>query len=468
MIHRLLTQVLLLNQAGILLYFLGLNLMYLVFIIRAFLAIRRYHEEVAVEQLENTFESTHYKPVTLICPAYNESTGIIASVNSLLGLSYPEIQLIVVNDGSTDDTLAKLIEAFRLKPSYRVVRHALPAAPIRGVYESPMLPQLLVVDKENAGKADALNCGLNLAHYPLICCMDGDSHLERDALIRGTRPFFTMPHVAATAGVIRPLNGCKVTPMGIRGIALPGNWLARLQVVEYLRAFLYGRMGMADLESLFIVSGAFGIFRRDLLLEVGGFHRTIGEDFELVVRMHHRLLDKGAPYRMVMVPDPVCWTEVPEDTGSLSRQRNRWQRGLMDSLWLHREMWFNPDYGVVGMFSMPYFLIFEAAAPLIETSGYLCFVYASFAGKTHLPFAIAFFFVALFMGIFNGQLAVILEQITKRPYQGMGDWWKLLLCCILENFGYRQRTLWWRLQGCFDWLRGKDHWGDVKRKVTTT
>ena len=464
MIDRLLTSLLLLNQWGILLYFLAMNVTHFVLIVRAYLATRRYHAELEVDQLEDYFDSIHVKPITLICPAYNESAGVVASVNSLLGLRYPEFQVVVVNDGSKDDTLEKLIEAFRLRPSSRVTRQVLPTGKIRGVYESAFLPRLVVVDKENGGKADALNCGLNVATFPLVCCMDGDSLLENDALLRVTRPFLDQPHVVATAGVIRPLNGCRVTPMGIRGIFMPKNWLARMQVVEDLRSFLFGRMGLSDIGSLFIVSGAFGVFRRNLLMEIGGFHKTIGEDFELVVRMHHHLRSQGRPYKIVMVPDPVCWTEVPEDAGTLRRQRNRWQRGLLDSLWIHREMWFNAEFGRIGLFSMPYFLVFEAAAPIIEIVGYGFFFYALYEGKVHGPFAMAFFCVALLLGVVNSQVAILLEQITNHPYQRVGDWAMLLLCGVLENFGFRQRTLFWRLKGIIDWFRGKEGWGHMQRK----
>ena len=463
MIDRLLSQLAILDQWGILAYFLIMNLLFLFLIIRAYLAIRKYHEEIRVDRIEDSFESIHLKPVTLICPLHNEGAGAVLTVQNLLGLRYPEFQVVVVNDGSNDDTLAQLIQTFHLYPSNRVIRVLLPTQRVIQVYESAFLPRLVVVDKENGGKADALNCGLNLASFPLVCCVDGDSLLEQDALLCVTRPFLDLPNVVATSGIVRPVNGCNVTPMGIRGIELPTSWLARMQVVEYLRSFLYGRMGQSELGSIFIVSGAFGVFRRELLLEIGGFYKTIGEDFELVLRLHHHLLAKGEPYQVVMVPDPVCWTEVPEDLGTLSRQRNRWQRGLLDSLWLHRELWFNSDFGLIGLFSLPHFLIFEAAAPVLEVLGYLYFLYALVEGKTHLPFALAFFCVALLMGVFNSQVAVILEQITNHPYQRMGDWCLLLFCSVLENFGYRQRTLWWRLLGIFDWLRKKQHWGHMVR-----
>jgi cellulose synthase/poly-beta-1,6-N-acetylglucosamine synthase-like glycosyltransferase len=294
--------------------------------------------------------------------------------------------------------------------------------------------------------------------------MDGDSLLENDALLRVTRPFLDRPNVVATAGVIRPLNGCTVTAMGITDIRLPTSWLARMQAVEYMRSFLFGRLGLSNLGGMFIVSGAFGVFRKDLLLEMGGFHKTIGEDFELVVRLHHHLKGSGRPYQIVMVPDSVCWTEVPEDLGTLKRQRNRWQRGLLDTLWIHREMGFNPDYGAIGLFSIPYFLFFEATAPLIELGGCLVFAVTLCLGGDQGGFNLAFLGVAVLLGIFNSHMAIILEQITKHPYRRGKDWALLLACAFMENFGFRQLTLVWRLAGTFDWLRGKEGWGHMKRK----
>ena len=417
------------------------------------------------DRLDTAFETSHYKPMTLICPAYNEEAGVVPSVNSLISLRYPEFQVVVVNDGSKDATLEKLIEAFRLKPSHRVLRQLLPTKEVRGIYESAYVPNLVVVDKANGGKADALNCGINLARYPLVCCMDGDSLLENDSLLRIARPFMDRPHLVASGGVIRPLNGCRVTAMGIRGIHLPDSWLARFQIVEYLRAFLFGRVGLASLDTMFIVSGAFGVFRKELIVQSGGFETaTIGEDFELVVRMHRCLREWKRPYHITLVPDPVCWTEVPEDTKVLGRQRNRWQRGLLETLWKHRRMWFNPKYGRVGLFSMPYFIFFEALAPVIEVLGYVVFAWSLWTHSINSAFAILFIYVALLLGVLNSVVSVVLQEISGHRYQGLKAWSLLLFTAVAENFGYRQMTVWWRLKGTFDWIRGKEGWGQMKRK----
>jgi cellulose synthase/poly-beta-1,6-N-acetylglucosamine synthase-like glycosyltransferase len=450
---------------GILLYFLVYHLLHFFLMLRAFHSIRNYLSEMDTDRLDAAFQTSHIKPITLICPAYNEESGVVASVNSLISLRYPEFQVVVVNDGSSDATLARLIAAFKLKPSQRVLRELIPTQAVHAIYESAYVPNLMVVDKANGGKSDALNCGVNLARYPLVCCMDGDSLLENDALLRIARPFMDSPNLVASGGVIRPLNGCKVTPMGIRGIFMPTSWLARFQVVEYLRAFLFGRVGLASLDSLFIVSGAFGVFRRDLLVEVGGFlTTTIGEDFEVVVRLHHHLRDEHRPYHITLVADPVCWTEVPEDRKTMRRQRNRWQRGMLDALWLHRHMWFNPKYGRIGLFSMPYFLFFEALAPIIEVLGYALFAWAVWTRSFSTPFAALFFYLALLLGVLNSVVAVVLQAMSGHRYQGLKAWGLLLATAILENFGYRQLTVWWRLGGIVDWLRGKEGWGRMKRR----
>lgn len=450
---------------GILCYFLAMNVIQFVIMVRAFFYQRRYLDEAEADRLEDLLGTAYYLPITLICPVYNEEAGVVPAVRTLLNLRYPEHQVLVVNDGSKDGTLARLIEAYDLQPCQRVVRMAIPTEQVRGVYESQMVSNLVVVDKENGGKSDALNCGLNLAKHTLVCCMDGDCLLEHDALLRIVRPFLDVPHTVACGGVIRPLNGCRVTPAGIRGMDLPRKWLARFQVVEYLRAFLYGRVGLAAFGSLFVLSGAFGLFRRDLLLEAGGFSRkTIGEDFEAVVRLHRRLREAKRPYHIAMVPDPICWTEVPESWKILARQRNRWHRGLLETLWRHKGMFLNPRYGFVGLFSLPYFLLFEALAPVVETVGYVFFLWLLCTQALNTQFAVLFFLLAFFLGILNSLVSVLLEVHATRRYQGMRSLLGLMLVSVLENFGYRQVTVWWRLRGLVDFLRGKQQWGQMDRK----
>lgn len=451
-------------EVAILAYFLALNGLQLLFVFRSFAVVRDHQGRAEADAIEEIFGTTHHKPITLICPIFNEAAGVVKSVDSLLALRYPQTEVIVVNDGSQDRSAELLIQAFKLRPSPRVIRQRIPTRAVRGVYDSPFVPNLLFVDKENGGKSDALNCGLNLATYPLVCTMDGDSLLENDALLRAVRPFMDEAGVVAVGGVIRPVNGCRITPRGIRGIFLPASWLARFQVMEYLRAFLYGRVGLASFGMLFIVSGAFALFRREALLASGGFATsTIGEDFEMAVRLHRACRERRQPYRTSMVPDPICWTEVPEDLRTLGRQRNRWQRGLLETLWRHRRMWLNPRYGRIGMVSMPYFLLFEAAAPLLEASGYLLFAWFVLRGALDAPFVVLFLWVSVFLGILTSVVAIILEVSAGHRYQGIPALLRLLAVALLENLGYRQLTVWWRVRGTLDFLRGKRAWGRMHR-----
>ncbi|MBP1769045.1 MAG: glycosyl transferase, partial [Candidatus Aminicenantes bacterium] len=291
-------------------------------------------------------------------------------------MEYPVFEVIVVNDGSTDMTLDKLIRAFCLEKTRRVFRKVADHKPVRGIYTSSRYPKLVVVDKVNGRKADAMNAGLNVSRYPLFCAVDSDSLLEKDALLKMVRPFLEDPEkTVAAGGVIRLSNGSTFRNGQVSRVGLPRNTLARLQIIEYLRAFLGGRLGLSMLKSSLIVSGAFGLFRKDIALQCGGYRsQTIGEDIDLIVRMRGRLHERGTPFDIRFVPDPICWTEAPESFRGLARQRNRWHRGLIDTLLHNSHMLFNPSYGVTGLFALPFYLFFEMLAPLVEITGYVLFI----------------------------------------------------------------------------------------------
>jgi cellulose synthase/poly-beta-1,6-N-acetylglucosamine synthase-like glycosyltransferase len=446
---------LVISQCGLLAFFLAMNGTGLALVAGAWFAARRYLGEVEADRFEDSFESAHSKPVTVICPVRDEQAGVVARVNGLLGLHYPDFQVIVVNDGSSDGTLANLVEAFRLRPSAKVVRTQLATLPVRAIYESAFLPRLVVVDKDDGGRADALNCGLNLARFPLVCSVEDGWTVENDALLRASRPFLDRPDVVATAGAVRPLNGCQATPAGVRETGLPRAWLARMQLVEHLRTFLLGRMGLAGLGGLFLLDGAFSVFRKDLLLEAGGYRPALGEDVELMVRLHGHLRRQGRPCQVVMVPDPLAWAAVPEAAGALGRRRRRWQRVLLDVLWRHRDMWFNPDCGRVGTLALPYVLLFEAAAPALELAGWILFAVALAAHRLYGPFAVAFCLTGPVLGVAVNLAAILVEQAALHPYARLRDWLKLLGCGVAEGLVYRQVTIVWRVRGIVDWVRGQ-------------
>ena len=405
-------------------------------------------------------------PVSLLAPAFNEELTIVESVRSLLSLQYASFEIIVINDGSRDGTLARLIKAFDLEPCDREPEPAAPHKPIRGVYQCPTQPRLLVIDKENGGKADALNAGVNFSRCPILCSMDADSILEPDALLRAVRPFVEDPErTVAAGGTVRIANGCRIDGGRVMSVGLPRSPLALLQTVEYLRAFLMARLAWSRLDSLLIISGAFGLFRRDAVIAVGGYTlKTVGEDMELVVKLHRHFRDAGLPYRIAFIPEPVCWTEAPESLAVLSRQRARWHRGSLETFWRHRGMLFNRRYGRVGWLGFGNILLVDTLGPVIEALGYLLIPGFWLAGLLSLEHLLAFLAVSFAFGIAISVGSLCLEEAELRRFPRARDLLILTLAAVLENFGYRQLNNLWRLQGTWQFLRGSHSWGTMTRK----
>ncbi|MEW8969927.1 MAG: glycosyltransferase [Mesobacillus sp.] len=411
-------------------------------------------------------EDIYTKPVSIIVPAFNEEAGIVHSIRSLLSINYPVFEIIVVNDGSSDMTVDVLIEQYDMKEIKKVIRRQVNSNPIKKVYQSQILPNLYLVDKDNGGKADALNAGLNFSHYPYVCSLDGDSVLERDAFLKVMKPIIeSNEEVIASGGSIRIANGCEIRNGEVLKIGLAKNPLVIMQVIEYLRAFLMGRIGLSRHNLLLIISGAFGVFSKHWVVQAGGYRSdTVGEDMELVVRIHRLLKETKQKKRIVYVPDPVCWTEVPESTKYLKRQRRRWHRGLFESLWIHRKLTFNPKYGLIGFVSFPYFWIVEFLGPIVELSGYIYIVISLFAGGIYLEFAILIFLLSCLYGSIFSAFAILLEEWSLRKYPGISDLLKLFLYSLTETIWYRPLTVFWRCQGVWQMIRGESGWGEMKRK----
>ncbi len=450
----------------ILIYFFLINTFYLIFFIFSMFGFHRYRNMTAYINLKDVFQSPLTKPISIIAPAFNEDKNIVESVKSLLSLEYPLFEVIIVNDGSTDLTLRKLIEAFDLKKTNRIFRKIIETKNIKGIYASSSYTKLIVIDKLNGKKADALNAGLNVIRYPLFCSIDCDSLLERDALLKMIRPFLVHPdRIAGAGGIIRLSNGCSVSSGSVKRIGLPINYLARFQIIEYFRSFLAGRMGLSMIKSILILSGAFSVFRKDLVLACGGYRtNTVCEDMDLVVRMQKYIHEKKLDYRFSFVPDPICWTEAPETLKILARQRNRWHRGLIESLFFSFKMFLNPKYGMIGLFAMPFYTIFEMIGPLIEILGYIIFAVFILSGNINLPFALAFFLLAVVYGVLLSLLAILLEEFSPRKYPKVSDLFILTASSFLENILYRQFLTFVRVKAFIDFLSGKKEWGQMQRK----
>lgn len=447
-------------------FFLFVNGWYLALLVAAVVEMVQYRRLSRFENVSRLMSSPLTPSISVIAPAFNEEATIVESLHALFGLHYPNLEIVVVNDGSRDRTLEMLRENFALKPIHPIYRRLVVTAPVRGLYRSTVHPGLVVVDKENGkSKADAANAGLNVATGDLVCIMDADTLIEPNALQLMVRPFLEDPSVVAVGGTIRIVNGSAVRGGRVVDARVPRNAWAGFQVVEYFRAFLFGRLGWNRLGGNLIVSGGFGLFDREAVLGVGGYrHDAIGEDIELVTRLRARAYEEGTAGRVAFVPDPVAWTEGPDTMRILGGQRDRWHRGLADTLLRFRHALFNPRYGVLGLVVLPYYLIAELAAPVVEGAGLLSLAAALLLGIVNVPFAILFLLVAYGLSAVLTVITFALEEFTFHRYERMGDRALLLLYTILENVGYRQLTVYWRLLGLVKYARGRNEWGTMTRR----
>ncbi|HET7209632.1 MAG TPA: glycosyltransferase [Terriglobales bacterium] len=447
-------------------YYLVSNVIYLILLVTAVVRNILHRYRLASLRLEHLRSSPFTPPISLVVPAHNEEKCIVDSVRSLLALDYPNLEIVVINDGSTDQTLEELKRAFHLRSSRVLYIPDLKSAPVRGIYYSSTQPSLAVLDKISArSKADAINAGLDAATSPYVCVVDADSILEPDSLLRIMAGVFSDPsRVMAVGGIVRILNGCRVEHGELKEVRLPERGIEVLQVIEYLRAFLIGRDAWSQFNALPIISGAFGIFNKELIKSVGGFRTaSIGEDFDLVVRLHRRLKEEGKDYHISFIPDPTCWTEAPSDLRSLARQRARWHKGLLDTLWTNRDMLFRPRYGRVGALILPYMWAFEFFAPIVELVGYFTIFVAAFLGLLGREFLVLFLIFGYAFSTLISIGSVLLEEMTYRRYTQSREVARLLVYCLFEHFPYRQITMIWRLQGIWQYLRGDFEWRELKR-----
>lgn len=450
----------------ILLYFLILNFYYLFLL---FLAANElfYHKQRSQIRVYNEKDCVLLPSIAILAPAYNEELTIAESVGALLNVEYPELEVIVINDGSKDETMTVLTDKFKLFPAPRAAEAKILTKPVRATYKSTVDGRLTVIDKENGGKADALNAGIKYSRSRLFCAIDADSLIEKDGMTRLIRPYLEREaKITALGGIVRIVNDCRIENGEIIETHLPKKFLPAMQVMEYIRAFLCGRAGWSKLNSLLVISGAFGLFERKSVIEAGGYRTdTVGEDVELVVRLHRMMRDKKKPYRLLFVPDPVCWTQAPDSLKMLGRQRNRWQRGLIETLLRHWKMIGNPKYGLAGVVGMPYLLFFEMLGPVIEFTGYLVITISFILGWINITFVLVFLLLAILLGVLLSLFALLLEELTVKKYENPWDVARLFALAVLENFGYRQLHSWWRLKAFYDLIRRKKAWGAMERKA---
>ncbi len=468
-LSNLLINVLIRIEWATIVYFLLPNSLYGVLLLSACAQMRKHLLATRGENLSRVLGSQVSPRISILAPAYDEITTITESVRALLAISYPNLEIIVVNDGSRDDTLQVLVDEFELVPVHPIYQELIPSQPIMALYRSRSHPNLVVADRENGGsKADALNAGLNLATGDLVCAIDADTLIEPDALQRMVRPFLTGDEVLAAGGTIRLVNGSQIRRGRILSSQAPRDPLVGFQVIEYMRAFLFGRLGWNGLGGNLIISGAFGLFRRDAMLRAGGYaHDTVGEDMEIIVKLRCRMYEEGRPHRVAFIPDPVAWAEAPDTLWLLSSQRDRWHRGLADVIWRYRHVFFNRRYGAMGLFVYPYFFFVELLAPVLEAVGVIVLIVGLAVGAVNGTFAALFFAASYGYGMSLTMLTLLLAEIFYRRYQSWQNRVWLITWTILENFGYRQLTVLWRLRGLIKFLRGEKGWGTKERRGFT-
>ena len=398
-------------------YFGLLNGVYLVLFLVSFAEVMRFVKRTFFSDYEQILKSEMTWPISMIVPAYNEARSIVETVRSLLAVNYGQFEVVVVNDGSSDGTLERLISTFELKRTDRIYHRRLPTGPVRGIYASLDYPNLILVDKEWGGKAEALNTGINVSRYPLFCSVDADSIIEENALLRVVKPFMEHPEeMVAAGGIVRIVNGCEVRDGRVVRIGLPRKSLPVFQVVEYLRAFLGGRIGWSSLRSLLIISGAFGLYRKSEVIAAGGYDGwSETEDLELVLKLHEHMI-------------------------------------------------FNPGHGAIGLLGLPYFLLFETLGPFIEICGYIIVALSFWLGLLNVDFFVLFLIFAVFFGVFLSVASVLLEEVSFRRYPGWEHLGRLVLYGVLENFGYRQVLALFKVKAFWDFLRRRRVWGRMERE----
>lgn len=442
-----------------------LSVIYIVQMIMSFVKVRKDSKALMSNDYERYMYSDNLLPISLLIPAYNEEENVVQNIKSLMKMDYPNFEIIVVNDGSTDKTHEKIVEAFGLYQIESSQKVSIPTKEVRGVYYNVDYPNLLYIDKENGGKSDALNAGINASSYPLFACLDADSRLEKDALLKLSIEFNKDKNTIVAGGIVRIANGSVIRDGEFKGFSMPKKIIERFQIVEYYRSFLSGRVSWGLSNSMLIVSGAFGVFQKQAVIEVGGYKtNTIGEDMEIVVRLHSYMRKNKRKYKIIFCEDAVCWTQGPMSLKDIRGQRRRWQIGLLDTLVSHKNLLFNPRYGMVGMVAVPYNWMFELLGAVIEVLGYFIIPFSLIMGELNVFFFVIYFLLATLLGIMLSIGSLILEQYTKKSAMTAKQYILISVYAILENFGYRQLITLFRVEGIFKYRKLRQTWGKIERK----
>lgn len=441
-------------------YFSIINGFYTFVLILGMLRTYFRQKELSVEDFTNILQSNSLPEICFIIPMYNEAENITRTLQSILHLTYRYKTVIAVNDGSTDNTLEVLKRDFELLPVPVHHPQKLETAKIRAAYRSKTHPEVFILDKEHRGKFDALNAGLNACEHPFFIVADADSFIDDGMFETLIRPLLFDPETVGIGATIRIRNGCTLRFNKIDTRGFPDSYLAGMQGTEYLRSFLM-RQGWDWIGGNFLIAGAFSVFSTPLIQNLGGFAETIAEDVEIVLRIHRAMREAKQPYKIVYLPDPVSWTEGPSTVSSLGKQRIRWHFGLLESIWFHLRVYSRPKYGLFGTIIVPFMVWGEALEPIMELLGYLYIVFAWYFGVLNVPFVILFILFSIGFTFFYSIICLLIEELSFRTYPSLRSLFFLCASCLVENFGYRQMNLFWKLRA---YLRFLVQFPNVRKK----
>lgn len=443
---------------------------YLLLIIFSIIEIEKYRVRNKVINYNPLLNSAFVPGISIIAPAYNESATVRSGVHTLLCLNYPKFEVIVINDGSTDDTLQQLIDEYDLVVVDFAYHEEIVTQPVKRIFRSTntVYAKLTVIDKVNGkSKADASNAGINIASYPLFLCTDIDCILHQDTLVKLVKPFVEeQTRVIATGAVIRIANSCELVNGYMKRVKVASQFLPLFQELEYIRAFLMGRMAWSKINGLMLVSGGLGLFDKEIVLKVGGYdHVSFGEDMELIIRMRLWMHDNKLKYKVTYIPDSLCWTEVPSTLNVFANQRTRWSKGLIQTLWYHKKAFLNPKYKLFGLLSFPYWVFFEWMAPIIEACGILYYVYLIITNQINWPFAIILLAFIYSFSVMITIISILWDEISGSSYTKKREIFKLCLAAMVEPFVFHPLVLFFSIKGnWFFFTKRKLKWGEMTRK----
>ncbi len=440
-------------------YFLAINTFYAILIFTSFVALVKRFQNVKREKYEKLMRSESLPGISIIVPCYNEDSIILDSIHSLLSLSYPVKQVIIVNDGSTDKTMQKLTETFDLVELPHIFPDTLSTQPVKQVFHSRSQTDLFVIDKERGGKGDALNAGINCSITPLYLAVDADTLIEKDALLRMIRPFLEDPSIVAEGATIRLVNGSSFQFGKLDHFDMPKTMVESVQSVEYLRAFLFGRLGWNLLGGNVIVSGAFGLFDREAVLRCGGYNpNSVAEDIELTLDLTKRMRHTHKKNTTHFIPDPIAWTVGPRRWSTLGNQRIRWHKALIDTLYTHRNLIGNPKYGLTGLVALPYQLFGELLHPFIEVIAMVAIILGFSLGVIDSSFLILFLLATWGITLMMTLFAIGMEMVTFSSIKGIKPMLKVIRAAFFEHLGYRQCYIFWKIYAFYEWFTKPINW----------